>query len=71
MKLPLDNKQNMCGENHEKRPKTSSRRMDDIEALLEWLEFLQITNKILDETTEQLDKEMSVATAPITTNMNR
>ena len=48
----------------------SSRRTDNIEVLLEWLGSLQITNKILDETIEQLDKAMSVVPAPVTMNMN-
>ena len=54
----------MCGENHE-------RRTDDVEVLSEWLGSLQITNKTSNKTTEQSDEEMSVAIAPVTTNMNR
>ena len=61
----------MCGENYERRTKTNSRRTDDIETLLEWLESLQITNETSDKTTEQSDKAMSVAPVPVTTNTNK
>ena len=49
----------------------SSRRIDNIETLLEQLGFLQITNKILDKTTEQLNKTMSVVLVPVTMATNR
>ena len=55
----------------QRRTKTSSRRIDNIEALSEWLESLQIMNKTSDETIERLDKVMSVALAQVTENINR
>ena len=45
--------------------------MDNIEVLSEQLGSLQITNKTLDETTEQSDEAMSVALVPMTINMNK
>jgi len=53
-----------------RRTKTSSRQIDDIEALLERLGFLQITNKALEGIYKQLDKEMSAALALVTMNNN-
>ena len=41
-----------------RRTKTSFRRINDIEVLLEWLGSLQITNKTLDKTSEQTDIKM-------------
>ena len=55
----------------QRRTKTSSRRIDNKEALSEWLESLQIMNKTSDETIERLDKVMSVALAQVTENINR
>ena len=51
-----------------RRTKTSSRQIDDIEALLERLGSLQITNKALERIYKQLDKEMSAALALVTMN---
>jgi len=45
--------------------------MDNIEVLSERLRFLQIMNKVLEETYEWSDKEMSAAPAPAMTNNNR
>ena len=53
-----------------RRTKTSSRRIDDIEALLERLGSLQITNKALERIYKQLDKEISAALALVTMNNN-
>ena len=53
----------MCGIDYKKRTKTSSRRTNNIEILLEQLESLQITNKISD-------KVMSVALVPVMIDMN-
>ena len=53
-----------------RRTKTSSRQIDDIEALLERLGSLQITNKALERIYKQLDKEMSTALALVTMNNN-
>ena len=53
----------MCGVDHKRRTKTSSRRTNNIEILLEQLESLQITNKISD-------KVMSVALVPVMIDMN-
>ena len=47
----------------------SSRRTNDIEVLLEWLELLQITEEALSEY-EQTDTEMLAAPAPATMNEN-
>ena len=55
----------------QRRAKTSSRRMDDIETLLKRPGSLQITNETSDKTTEQLDKAMSVIPVPVTTNTNK
>jgi len=48
----------------------SFRRTDDMEALLEQLGSLYITNKTSDEITERSDKAMSIAPVPVTTNTN-
>ena len=53
-----------------RRTKTSSRQIDDIEALLERLGSLQITNKALERIYKQLDKEISAALALVTMNNN-
>jgi len=55
----------------QRRTKTSSRRTDDIESLLEKLGSLQITNETLDKTTEQLDKVIFVTLVPVITNINK
>jgi len=55
----------------QRRTKTSSRRTDDIEVLLEKLGSLQITNETLDKTTEQLDKAIFVTLVPVITNINK
>ena len=47
----------------------SFRRTNNIEALSEWLESLQITDEILEETNRQIDTEMSVAPAIINKNV--
>jgi len=44
--------------------------MDNIEALLERLRSLQITNKVLEETCEQSDKKMSITLALVIINNN-
>ena len=49
----------------------SSRQMNDIEVLSERLRSLQIMNEVLKETTEQLDKEISVAPVSATMNTNK
>ena len=46
----------------------SSRRTNNIEVLTERLGFLQITNKVSEETCEQSDNEMSVAPVPAMMN---
>jgi len=48
----------------------SFRRTDDMEALLEQLGSLYITNKTSDEITERSDKAMSIAPVLVTTNTN-
>ena len=48
----------------------SFRRTDDMEALLEQLGSLYITNKTSDEITERSDKAMSIALVLVTTNTN-
>ena len=53
-----------------RRTKTSSRQIDDIEALLERLGSLQITNKALERKYKQFDKEISAALALVTMNNN-
>ena len=53
-----------------RRTKTSLRWTDDIEALSERLEFLQIMNKALEETYKQSDEEISVASTPATIKNN-
>jgi len=52
----------MCGINYEE-DKMSSYRTNDIEALLEKLGSLKITNKASEETINQSDKEMSIIPA--------
>ena len=47
----------------------SSRRMNDIEALSEQLESLQITEEASDDY-KQMDTEMSLAPVPATINKN-
>jgi len=44
--------------------------MDNIEVLLERLRSLQITNKALEETCEQLDKKISTTPALVIMNNN-
>ena len=44
--------------------------MDNIEALLERLRSLQITNKVLEETCEQSDKKISITLALVIINNN-
>ena len=51
-----------------RRTKISFRRTDNIEALLERLESLQITNKALEEISKQSDDKISVAPVPSTIN---
>ena len=53
-----------------RRTKTSSKWMDNIEALLERLRSLQITNKVLEETCEQSDKKISITLALVIINNN-
>ena len=48
----------------------SSKRIDNIEILLEQLGSLQITNKTLDKTMEQSNEAMSVVPVLATMNMN-
>jgi len=59
----------MCGIDYEKN-KTSLYRTNNIEALSERLEFLQITNEALEEIYKQSDEEMSVVLASVMTNNN-
>jgi len=59
----------MCGIDHERRTKMSSRRTDNIEALSEKLGSLQITNEALEEY-KQSNTEMSTALAPAPTMNN-
>ena len=54
-----------------RRTKTSSKQMDNIEALLERLRSLQITNEALEETCEQSDKEMFTTPALVIINSNK
>ena len=42
------------------KDKTSSYRTNDIEVLSEWLESLKITNKALERTNKQTDKEILI-----------
>jgi len=53
----------MCGIDYKRRTKTSSKRINNIEVLLEQLGSLQITNKTSD-------KVMSVALVPVMIDMN-
>jgi len=48
----------------------SLRQTNDIEALSERLESLQITNEALEEISEQSDEEISVVLAPVMMNNN-
>ena len=59
----------MYSADHEKRTKMSSRRTDNIEALSERLESLQITNKALEQY-KQSDTEILTIPAPAPT-MNK
>jgi len=56
-----------------RRTKTSSKQTDNIEALSERLESLQITNEALEKIYKQSDKEIftTSAPAPAITNNNR
>ena len=69
MNLLPDKEQNICGIDHEKN-KMSSYRMNNIEALSERLESLQITNETSSKTNKQTDKEMSMKVIPAVTNGN-
>ena len=55
--------QNMCSNNYKEELKISSRRTHDIEALLEQLESLQITEEASSDY-KQMDTEMSVVSQP-------
>ena len=50
--------------------KKSLQRTDNIEALLERLGSLKITNKTSNKTNEQSDEEISVVPVPVTMNNN-
>ena len=54
----------------QRRTKMSSKRIGNIEVLLEQLGSLQITNKTLDKTMEQSNEAMSVVPVLATMNMN-
>ena len=54
----------------QRRTKISSKRIGNIEVLLEQLGSLQITNKTLDKTMEQSNEAMSVVPVLATMNMN-
>ena len=49
----------------QRRTKTSSKRMNDIEMLLEWLRSLQITEEASSKEYKQIDTEISTALAPV------
>jgi len=55
--------------NHKKNKK-SSQQTNNIETLLERLDFLKIMNKASNEMNKRLNKEMSVASAPVMMNNN-
>ena len=65
--LPIENKK--CVGKVKRETKTSSRRMNDIEALSEQLRSLQITEKVSSDY-KQTDIEMSAAPAPVAMNEN-